>query len=699
MKIRPTKLSKISFALVTLSLVASACSIPGQSTGGYFGTVTPPAGQVLRYYTGAEPQTLDPQTMVGQPESRIATALFDGLVEYDERTLAPLPSLANSWTPNEQGTVWRFNMRSDARWTDGNPITAYDMVYSWRRAVSPELAAYNASMMYYIRHAEAFNNQSAFVADPRTGRYCTDADLERAGDNGPIECTGEAPMKYGPPEPSGWQEREPGDTDTRTAAEALRGISAPFAATPSEANPVKYLLVPSDEEARTQLIAGDPATNRAGRPRLARFLAGIPSAQFVPATDEHMGVRALDDHTFEIVLEAPTAFIVKTILHQYFRPVPRQAIRRYDNRMWVKQPNIVTSGAFRLVEWSPYDKIVVERNPMFWDNANTRLDRIIFGPSIDEATTAMNMYKAGDIDSMGSNYVPAPWRNLLQQTTQDYVYGPYLTIEYLAIKTTMPPLNDVRVRRALSMAINRQIIADRSPGQEVLTGFTPRMEDYTGVEGTNYNPDEARRLLAEAGFPGGRGFPTIEILYNTAESNRQVMEIVQAMLRRELNIPITLVNQEWRVYLENTRADRLNFGGLARRGWVGDYVDPNTFFELLTSGSTNNGTGWADRRYDQMISRANAVTVPAERQRLLREAETYMLAQQPVIPLVVKSISFMRKPYVRNLEANLLDQHNWRGVWIDHNWQQSGAARTAALGRPLNIVRLAALLPRFIWVI
>ncbi|HYO92711.1 MAG TPA: ABC transporter substrate-binding protein, partial [Pyrinomonadaceae bacterium] len=226
---------------------------------------------------------------------------------------------------------------------------------------------------------------------------------------------------------------------------------------------------------------------------------------------------------------------------------------------------------------------------------------------------------------------------------------------------------DVRVRRALSAAVNRQIIADQAPGRMPLTAFTPQMEGYQNAEGDGYNPDLARKLLAEAGFPNGKGFPEIEILYNTAESNKQTQELIQAMLKKELNIKVELTNVEWRVYLEKTRSTKMEFKGFARRGWIGDYVDPNTFLDLMTTVSANNGTGWGDKKYDEMLLAANAEIDETKRAAMLREAEGYMLKQQPIIPLFVGPSSFMCKPYVKNLVPNLLDQHDWRGVYIDHN--------------------------------
>lgn len=646
--------------LIIVSMMAIGCASAGAEDN-YFGKVAPPEGQVLRYITGAEPETIDPHTMTGQPESRIAAALFDGLVEYDDKGVNPIPSLAERWEPNENGTIWTFYLRTDARWTDGTPLNAHDIVYSWRRGASPELAAPYASFMYAIKNAQAYNEQSAFVRDAATGKYATESDLERVGKDGAIEFNGTTPWRF--------------DGDNNSVAVMPDHYEADAGMLHNElASKTKYLFVPADEAIRTKLLAGDAAKKKPAKPELARFIEG---KEFIPVTKEYVGVKALDDYTFQVTLESPTAYFTKLILHQFFRPVPRQAIEKHGDKLWIKPGNIVSSGGFRMVSWNPYDKIIVERNPFHWDAANTILDRIVF-PSVEEVTTAMNLYKAGEVDATQSNEVPVPWRNQLFKTKKDYVAGPALYVEFLAIKTTMPPFNDVRVRRALSLAIDRRVLADRAPGQLGAISMSPPMDGYDPPQGTDFKPDEARRLLAEAGFPDGKGFPEIEIVYNTNENNKALYEIVQAMFKRELGIKVELTNQEFRTYLVNTRASSLNYKGLSRHGWVADYADPNAFLELLLSNSENNHTGWKDLKYDAMLLAANSETDLPLRIQKLRQADAYAMAQQPMIPLTVKPLAFVRKPYVRGLNANVLDQHNWRRVSIDHDWQASLKASDSA---------------------
>ncbi|HEV7844357.1 MAG TPA: ABC transporter substrate-binding protein, partial [Pyrinomonadaceae bacterium] len=170
------------------AMVATGCSAAAKNEP-YFGKIQPPEGQVLRYITGAEPQTLDPQFMTGVPESRIAVALFDGLVEYEEVSNKPRPSLATSWDVSPDGTIWTFHLRKDAKWTDGAPLNANDFVYSWRRALSAEFAAPYASMMHIVRNGKAYNSLSAFIRDPRTGKFATESDFERAQSGGDSVCT------------------------------------------------------------------------------------------------------------------------------------------------------------------------------------------------------------------------------------------------------------------------------------------------------------------------------------------------------------------------------------------------------------------------------------------------------------------------------------------------------------------------------
>jgi oligopeptide transport system substrate-binding protein len=247
------------------------------------------------------------------------------------------------------------------------------------------------------------------------------------------------------------------------------------------------------------------------------------------------------------------------------------------------------------------------------------------------------------------------------RTKKDYQTSAFLALEYYLINTTKPPFDDVRVRKALNMAIDKQAICDfRANGQIPATRMTPpNLPGYTGPEGDPYDPERARQLLAEAGYPGGRDKDgrqlRVEIVYNTLESIKQNAQLAQSHLRNNLGIEVELVNQEWKVYLSSI--SRLSYSSLARRSWIGDYVDPNTFLDLMLSASVNNGSGWKDPEYDRMLFEANAQTDPARRLELLAAAEKRVLDAQPLIPVYFGAANYLRKPYVTGVTPNLLDVH------------------------------------------
>jgi oligopeptide transport system substrate-binding protein len=198
-------------------------------------------------------------------------------------------------------------------------------------------------------------------------------------------------------------------------------------------------------------------------------------------------------------------------------------------------------------------------------------------------------------------------------------------------------------------------------------GMTP--QGYPGYEAPvplRYDPDFARECLVKAGYPGGKGFPPFEILFNTSEDHRRIAEAVQAMWKKELNIPVRLANQEWASYLAATTSREYD---LARRSWIGDFLDPMTFLDLWTTGGGNNRTNWGDPRYDALIRQATVEADPARRLARLSEAEAIVLADGPVIPIYHYAQSSLVKPYVKGIHSTLLDVHPIKGVWIDHDWR------------------------------
>jgi oligopeptide transport system substrate-binding protein len=242
---------------------------------------------------------------------------------------------------------------------------------------------------------------------------------------------------------------------------------------------------------------------------------------------------------------------------------------------------------------------------------------------------------------------------------------PYLGLYFYRINVTRPPFNDPRVREALNLAIDRRLIVERvaQGGQAAASGIVPPgIQSYPASEQVQFNLQRARQLLAEAGFPGGRGFPRKEILINTSEAHRKIAEAIQAMWRQNLGIEVGIYNQEWKVYLDSQ--SQLNFD-LSRAGWIADYAYPMTFLEIFTTGNGNNDTGWSNPRYDALIQQARTAATEPERMRLMREAESLLLTDLPVIPIYWYTRTYLRDPRVQGWNPTLLDNHPYKYVSLN----------------------------------
>lgn len=383
-----------------------------------------------------------------------------------------------------------------------------------------------------------------------------------------------------------------------------------------------------------------------------------------------VGLAAPDDTTFVVTLGAPTPYFLFLTSYTTFLPVPRHAIERWG-RTWAAPGHIVSNGPFTLKVHRQNERMVFARNPRYWDAANVRLAGVVAYP-VDDLSTAINLYKAGSIDWNPSGYIPSPFLPRMRAYA-DYVTGEFQGTYFYSVNVTRKPFDDVRVRRALNLAIDREAIArDLLKGTRRAWGrITP--SGYPGYEGpppVGFDPAAARRLLAAAGFPDGRGFPKFSILFNTSEDHRRIAEAVQAMWKRELNIPVELLNMEWGTVQQATVA--LNYD-VTRRSWIGDYPDPNSFLEILRTGNGNNRTGWSDPRYDALLDAAARELDAHRRLRLLAQAEQIALDAAVFIPIYHYSTHEMIKPYVRGIHHTSLDVHPLTHVWIDRDWREHAA--------------------------
>ncbi len=630
--------------LVLVSLFLSGCASKANSK--YWGKAEVPDDNIMRYISGSEPESLDPPVPTGQPEARLIIAMFDRLVEYHPKTLEPIPSMALSWENSDDGLSYTFHLRKDGKFSNGAEVKAEDFAWSIRRALSPTLASRYAFIGYEIKYAEAFNSGQAFVR--KNGKYLLQSDFEEgktgAYSEGIEACTREA---------------------------------------------VNCLTVPADETARNEATAEDK--------RMASALSG---ADFVPVTEKDVGIDAVDDYTVRFTLKQPAPYFVGMLTHQFFSAVHRETVEKFGTE-WTKPGNMVSSGAFKLEEWKPYDRLRFVKDPNNWDAANVKLDALEVYP-MDEATTMMNIYNTSGIDATYNHTVPAAWFDMIDQYKAEYMLYPEVSIEYYTFSVKKEPTNNLDVRRAFSLAIDRDALEKYRKTVKKFTDFVPAIfPEYEKVkgeifdelatkdgisrkelDGRMFDPKAACDAMEKAGYTVNRSddgrckvsdFPESEIQlnYNTAESNRQVAEFVQAQWRQNLGITVQLKNMEWKTYLDYR--SKVEYTGMARAGWVGDYMDPYAFLSQFYSASNDSSTGWWDPKYDAMLDDANRTLDPEERYKKLARAEYYLLKDQPVIPLVMQGSSWMKKPYVKGMYPNPGTLHPWKFVYLEKDpakWDQ-----------------------------
>jgi oligopeptide transport system substrate-binding protein len=496
---------------------------------------------------GAEPQDLDPQTCVTFTDFNIILSLFEGLTCTDEKTSQAVPGVAESWDVTADGLAYIFHLRASARWSNGDPLTADDFVFSFHRMLSPGLASEYTYLFYPIKNAEAFN--SGKVAD--------------------------------------------------------------FSA---------------------------------------------------------VGVHAIDARTLRLDLGRPCPYLPALAALPSWFPVHRATIEKfgpYDRRStpWTRPENLVGNGPFLLKEWAPNARIVVVKNPRYWDAAHTSLNSVVFFPDENIATDENN-FRAGQLH-LTNDLLPERIAHYRETAPETLRIDPLSQTYFLRFNVTRTPLSDPRVRQALARAIDRAAIA-----RDVLQGSRQPAYALTPPDTAGYSPAAriptdfaaARRLLAEAGYPGGKNFPHLEIQMFTDAINTKVLEAIQQMWHRELGIEVGLVNQDFRVYLDREKTLAYDIS-LSR--WFADYNDPSTYLDMFTSDCPNNWTGWKDPAYDRDDDEANRALDSAQRNAALQTEEARLLDQGPIAPIFYGSRTYLIKPYVRGYVPSLLGIHRYQYVRLE----------------------------------
>ena len=381
---------------------------------------------------------------------------------------------------------------------------------------------------------------------------------------------------------------------------------------------------------------------------------------------DKVGCKVIDDHTLEILLDHPHPVLLLYLDGQYFYPVHQATVEKFgamDERgtAWFRPENIVSNGAFNLVEWKTNTVVTLEPNPHYWDRDKVRLNQANFYP-IESHDTIYRAYQNGQVHV--ATYLPLHVIREMEKTRPpDYRSHQFLGTYYYAFNVEKPPLDDTNVRKALSLAINRKDIVEQvsQGGEQAAFSFIPPgannyQPDYTFKE----DLEEAQRLLSMAGYPGGEGFPQLEVLFNTAENHRKIAEAIQQMWKTGLGIDIELVNMEWKVYLD-TR-DNGDFQ-IARAGWVGatDYAG---YLDIFLSDSGNNDCNWGNAQFDALYAEASRMMDRHLRLKTIQQAEAILLREMPVAPIYHYTRNYLVDPRVKNWHANVVDNRPLKGVYL-----------------------------------
>jgi oligopeptide transport system substrate-binding protein len=503
--------------------------------------------QVLHVGNGTEPQELDPHVVTGVQEYHIMLALLEGLVTEDPVDEHPVPGVAERWDISPDHKVYTFHLRGDAKWSNGEPVTAQDFLQTFQRILTPSLGSEYSYMHFVVKNAEAFNE----------GKI-TDF----------TQC----------------------------------------------------------------------------------------------------GYKAIDERTFRVTLENPTPYFLSLLTHHSWFPLHLPTIRKYGDvyqrgNQWTRPGRFVGNGAFDLAIWRVNNVIEVHKSATYWDRERVKLNAIRFYP-IGSDDTEERAFRAGQLHI--TETLPLSKIDYYKREHPDLLHiDPYLGSYFYRVNVTKPPLNDKRVRRALAMTIDREAIVKNvlKGGQLPAYNLTPPgTAGYTCRTQLRGEINEAKRLLAEAGYPDGKSLPTIELLYNTLESHRTIAEAIQQMWKTSLGIDVRLVNQEWKVYLDSQRA--LNYQ-VCRASWIGDYVDPNTFLDMWVTGGGNNETGWSNKEYDRLIAQAAATADLQQRLEVFQKAEAILLDELPILPIYFYTHVYLKRPELKGWYPNLLDNHAYKYVYLE----------------------------------
>src|SRR5450759_1364212 len=408
---------------------------------------------------------------------------------------------------------------------------------------------------------------------------------------------------------------------------------------------------------------GNPLTKKVGD-------KDVPVANMAKEIDpsKDVGVKALDAKTLKVNLESPTAYFLNLTAFPTLMPVCKAVVSTNDK--WASDPtNYVTDGPFKLTQWSHNEKLVFVKNPTYWDKDKVKLTKITY-LMVEDESTALSMYQSGQLDAAA--YVPLSELPKLVASGDAQIF-PSLATCYFTVNVTKKPFNDVRVREALNLAIDRKGITQSiTKGGEVpALAFVPYGmpdalpgKDFRTLGGSYFKDNDiatAKALLAQAGYPNGKGFPAFTLLYNTSSAYKSVCEAIQQMWKKNLGITCTLRSEELGVF-RNDR-EQLNYD-VVRSNWFGDYIDPNTFLDMWVTHGGNNHSGWSNKSYDALITKAKVTVDPKARMATLHAAEKILMTDVPIIPIYFYTNPVLLSKHIKNFHQSMLGTPDFKLVYM-----------------------------------
>lgn len=645
--------------------IAAICVIAALGWASLFDSL-PPAEFSLQ--SGADVKTLDPARATGNIEGRILFEIYEGLLkkmpEGDPdpvtglQAMTPQPGMAESYEVSNDNRRYTFKLRDGIRWTDGTPVTSYDFAWSWQRVLHPATASEYAFHLHAVPYAKAYNEGVVQVGD-RVEVELWDRPGETPEGRGTHQNFPRGTVLYGtlreirkPPEPSADQQQANSDAAGEWTEQWVYVVDI---ATVDENGNVDW-----DGPTERQTFAAN--RNSPVADANTQRTHGV-----LVAFDKLGGLETPDPKTLIVNLTDPIPYFPNLVAFYTLFPVHRQSVETYGSPMFTKPENIVTNGPFKLELRRLRDRVRLVKNEDYYDADKVALKSVDF-LSMEGENTALNMYETGQLDWV--TMPPETVREVLMER-DDFYTAPQLSVYFYRLNVARPPLDNVLVRRAIAMAINRVEIVEEvtKTGQIPATTIVPPgFAGYTSAKGFEPSVARARELLAEAGYPGGRGIPRLTILYNTSEGHRSIAEVVQQQLQNNLNIAVELQNMEWGSFLDKVQQTDYQ---IARAGWIADYPDPNTFLDMWVTGGPQNNTNWSNAEFDQLIAAAARATDPEERMRILQQAEQIWVDELPAIPMYFYTSINIVKPYVRGFAPTAQDVHPLQLLSIDSELRQS----------------------------